>query len=655
MAESIDDKDIVEILHSIALNAPKSSGVYIWKNKNETIIYVGKAKLLKNRLLSYFSSHKDIKTRLLISQATSLEYIQTQNEYEALLLENTLIKKHQPKYNISLKDGKTYPMLKLTCEPYPRIYRTRTICNDGAKYFGPFPNINNIDIFLEMVKKNYKLHQCKRIQKKTAPCLYYHINECSAPCCKKISEEEYNKAIKEIISILEGHSGKIIKELTKKMKNAVAIEDFETATICRNNIEAINALKEKNIVQDLDPTARDYIAWANAAQMISFAVLRMRGGHLVARDLYRGQTLKSDSEALLEFFMSYYTEAKNVPPKIFLLSNNESDLAQKWFVEKLNAQVELYTSSLPPEEVSYSIGNAKTINSPSINKKDANVASDSTYSYDIIKKGQSLMDEKFSKKDRAHHYAALEMARFNAKEDIIARLRSLGDYPALEELQNILKIPTIPYVIEGFDIAHLQGNFTVAGMVVFREGKPDKKSYRIFRLKNTDNIIDDYESMREAVARRYTRLINKKLDIPDLILIDGGAGQVNAAWKILCALELDISLIGLAERNEEIYFPNNSKPFVLPRRSYALRLLQRVRDEVHRFCNTHVSKTNIKKKTTSIFESLPHVGKKRAVKLIKSFGDIATLRNADIEKIAKTIGISASFAKEIKECASKLK
>ena len=518
MAEPLDDENVVKTLHSIALNAPKSSGVYIWKNVDGRIIYVGKAKSLKNRLSSYFGLKKDIKTRLLISQATSLEYIQTQNEYEALLLENTLIKKHQPKYNISLKDGKTYPMLKLTCEPYPRIYRTRMVSDDGAKYFGPFPNINNIDVFLTMVKKNYKLHQCKRIRKREAPCLYYHINECSAPCCKKISEEEYNKGVKEVISILEGHSGKIIKELTKQMKDAVAKEDFELATICRNNIEAINALKEKNIVQDMDPTARDYIAWANAAQMISFAVLRMRGGRLVARDLYRGQTLKTDSEALLEFFMSYYIEAKNVPPKIFLLSNSECNLAQKWFLEELGAKVKLYTSSLSGEEVDYSITTNIGLSSM---KRSANVASDKLSSYDVAKKDALLMDAKFSKKDRAHHYAALEMARFNAKEDIIARLRNSGDYPALEELQNILKMPSIPYVIEGFDIAHLQGNFTVAGMAVFREGKPDKKSYRIFRLKNTANIIDDYESMREAVARRYTRLLTEKLDMPDLILIDG--------------------------------------------------------------------------------------------------------------------------------------
>lgn len=632
-----------EKLHNIALNAPKSSGVYLWKNADGIIIYVGKAKSLKARLTSYFNSGKDIKTRLLISNAFSLEYIKTQNEYEALLLENTLIKTHSPKYNISLKDGKTYPMLKLTNEAFPRLYRTRNIYNDGAKYFGPFPNVNNVDVFLDMVKNNYKLHQCKKVKKRRLPCLYYHIGRCNAPCCGKITEEEYNKAIKEITSILAGNTKTIIKNLETEMKEAVQEENFEKATILRNNIEAIMTISDKNIVQDLDFTARDYIAWASSGQMITFAVLKMRNGRLVGRDLYRAETLKNDSEAMLEFFMSYYSDPTTLPPNIFILASEDCHLAQEWLTKELNAKVSLFTSLLIAEEVGY---NEAKITSE-------NTASSSKAMYNAKTSDVLLIDNNFNKKESRHHYAALEMARFNAKEDITARLRDTGDFPALEELQKITNSKDLPYIIEGFDIAHLQGHFTVAGMVYFKNGKPDKKNYRIFKLRNTDGIIDDYKSMKEAVSRRYTRLINENEELPDLILIDGGIGQVNVASKILKTLNLDIPLIGLAEKNEEIYFPGNSTPLLLPRRSYALRLLQRVRDEVHRFSNTRVSKLNNKEKTTSIFEKLPHIGKKRATNLLKKFSSIEALAQADIKEIRTCLRVSEKQAEEIKQACKK--
>ena len=633
-----------EKLHNIALNAPKTSGVYLWKNEAGLIIYVGKAKSLKARLASYFNGGKDIKTRLLVSNAFSLEYIKTQNEYEALLLENTLIKTHSPKYNISLKDGKTYPMLKLTNEPFPRLYRTRSIYNDGAKYFGPFPNVNNVDVFLDMIKNNYKLHQCKKVRKRRLPCLYYHIGRCTAPCCGKITEEEYNKAIKEITSILAGNTKAIIKSIETEMKQAVQEENFEKAATLRNNIEAIVTISDKNIVQDLDFTARDYIAWASSGQMITFAVLKMRGGRLVGRDLYRAETLKNDSEAMLEFFMSYYSDPTALPPNIFILAAEDCKLAQEWLTKELNAKVALFTSLLLAEEVgcNETRGNLASMASSPKALYSAEAGDDSL-----------LIDNNFNKKESRHHYAALEMARFNAKEDITSRLREAGDFPALEELKRIANCRDLPYVIEGFDIAHLQGHFTVAGMVYFRNGKPDKKNYRIFKLRNTDGIIDDYSSMKEAVARRYTRLINENAELLDLILIDGGIGQVNVASKILKALNLDIPLIGLAEKNEEIYFPGNSTPLVLPRRSYALRLLQRVRDEVHRFSNTRVSKLNNKAKTTSIFEKLPHIGKKRAEDLLRHFSSIEELVKANIDDIRNWLHISEKQAEEIKEACKR--
>lgn len=708
----MERNSVFEELHKEALKAPKSSGVYLWKDKDGGIIYVGKAKSLKNRLCSYFNSHKDIKTRILISRACALEYIQTKNEYEALLLENTLIKKHKPKYNINLKDGKTYPVLKLTNEKFPRIYRTRNIHDDGAKYFGPFPNISAVDIFLDLIKRNYKLRQCKRLKKRSQPCLYYHIGRCNAPCCGKTNAQEYGKEIDEICLLIDGENTAALEELEKKMKAAAAAMDFEQAARLRDGIQAIRAVSDKNIVEDMDSEARDYIAWASIGELITFSVLRMRGGKLTARDIYRAKTLKDEGEAFLEFLMSYYTGTRQTPPRIFVLSCKNYELAEEWLSKEAGAKTHIIsaaeenseteltaqmqsetwikTESAAENKMQGEIQNngrgtsAESLNSGNrgnrINTEIETAAESLKYEIctekltsaafkaaepeigylksiyresaaeqNYFKNRQGLTD-----KEIKHHAAILRMAHFNAKEDAARAFKEFGDFPAMEELQRVLNLKNIPYRIEGFDIAHIQGSFTVAGMVSFKNGNPDKKNYRIFKLKNTEGVIDDYASMREAVARRYTGLINENASLPDLILIDGGLGQVNAAKNILDALEVNVPVIGLAEKNEEIYFPHNSTPQILPRRSAALRLLQRARDEVHRFSNTRTNRLNIKEKTKLSFEKLPHVGKKNAEKLLKAFGSMEKLKTAAGEEIASAIKISQAQAEELKTAANTL-
>ena len=677
-----EQADVREALHQYALSAPKTSGVYLWRDEKDIVIYVGKAKSLKNRLSSYFASKRDIKTRILVSRARRIEYIQTDNEYEALLLENNLIKKYKPRYNINLKDGKTYPVLKITNERYPRLYRTRRIQNDGARYFGPFPNVPAVDDFLSLIKRTYTLRQCKRL-KKREPCLYFHIGRCSAPCADKISETDYRKDIDEIALLLEGDLKKPLAELTEKMKAAAAAREFEKAARIRDGIQAVRALRGQNSVEDMDPEARDYIGWAAEGALITFTVFKMRGGKVVGRDLYRTESLKDEAEVLPEFLIAYYTDPKQIPPHIFVCAGQEYELAEQWFADRLGVKVTI--TAIPLEERkqaaatdtesltavnehSYHIDNTETAAAEKTpvygavtpDEADTTPVSGSASEPEALKQtaatsnsvDRSEIPER-SATDRLppsvlrRHKAALAMAQFNAKEDAARRVKELGDFPALEELQKILSLDRPPHRIEGFDIAHLHGKYTVASLISFKDGNPDKKNYRIFRLRTTDGIIDDYASMREAVARRYTRLLNEAAELPDLIMIDGGIGQVNAAKAVLDALELDIPLVGLAEKNEELYRPHINKPIVLPRRSAALRVLQRVRDETHRFANTRNNRLRSKEELHLQFEQLPHIGEKRAARLLRSFSSIEKLAAASVEAAAAAARITPAQAEEV--------
>ena len=651
-----EQADVREALHQYALSAPKTSGVYLWRDEKDIVIYVGKAKSLKNRLSSYFASRRDIKTRILVSRARRIEYIQTDNEYEALLLENNLIKKYKPRYNINLKDGKTYPVLKITNERYPRLYRTRRIQNDGARYFGPFPNVPAIDDFLSLVKRTYGLRQCKRL-KKREPCLYFHIGRCSAPCADKISESDYRKDIDEIALLLEGDLKKPLAELTEKMKAAAAAREFEKAARIRDGMQAVRALRGQNTVEDMDPEARDYIGWAAEGALITFTVFKMRDGKVVGRDLYRTESLKDEAEVLPEFLIAYYTDPKQIPPHIFVCAGQEYELAEQWFADKLGVNVTITAIPLDGQkprheadaDAAASVPGKTAV--PVAAEKTPVYAADTTDTIDVP--NTAYATAAMPPAILRRHRAALEMAQFNAKEDAARRIKELGDFPALEELQKILSLDRPPHRIEGFDIAHLHGKYTVASLISFKDGNPDKKNYRIFRLRTTDGIIDDYASMREAVARRYTRLLNEAAELPDLIMIDGGIGQVNAAKAVLDALELDIPLVGLAEKNEELYRPHINKPIVLPRRSAALRVLQRVRDETHRFANTRNNRLRSKEELHLQFEQLPHIGEKRAARLLRSFSSIEKLAAASPEAAAAAARITQAQAQEVIAAARK--
>lgn len=603
---ALSPAEIREELHQTALKAPELSGVYMWKNTSGTILYVGKAKNLKSRLSSYFNAGKDIKTRLLVSRARSIEYITTNNEYEAFLLENNLIKKYTPRYNINLKDGKSYPVMRITNDRYPRLFKTRLVVQDGSQYFGPFPDAGALDTFIDTLYEIYPLRHCKTFREKASPCLYYHIGRCLAPCCKKVEEADYRSYIEEIAALVgDGGTEEGLSRLEAKMKEAASRMDFEKAARIRDGLKALSVLKNQNIVEGFDGDDRDYIASWREGELVSFTVLKIRAGKLLGRDNYRTVSLNEDTEILPEFMGAYYTEKESIPPHIYVMTGDGMEIIRKWISE------------------SYGI--------------EADIA--------LVRPGMEA--EKL-------HTAALEMARQNAKEDIIRRMRERGDFPAMEELQKVLGLPTLPVRIEGFDIAHIGGKFPVASLISFYNGNPDKKNYREFRLKTTDGIIDDFASMKEATSRRYTRLVNEKKPLPDLILIDGGIGQVNAVDAVISALGLDIPIAGLAKRDEEIWRPHAAKPVCLPKRSDALRLLQRVRDETHRFATSRNQELRSKENVVSPFVKLPHVGKERDKLLMKEYGTLAALSAAPEADVSRLLHIRAAQASELLLAAREL-
>lgn len=577
----------------------------MWRNPQNVVIYVGKAKNLKNRLSSYFSGKKDIKTRLLVSSAKSIEYITTANEYEAFLLENNLIKKYKPKYNIDLKDGKSYPVLRITKEDFPRLFKTRNILHDGSTYFGPYPDATALDTFIDTLYQIYPLRHCKKFVQRETPCLYYHMGQCKAPCCDKISKESYNEFFGEICDLLNENSSETTKKLTEKMKEAASQLNFEKAARLRDGLRALMVMQNQNVVESFDAEDRDYLAWHREGELVSFTVLKIRAGKLLGRDNYRVQSLNEDDELLGEFMGAYYNSKEEIPPKIYVQTQTGLDFIEKWIKNQFDSDSQII---LVTDEI----------------------------------------------ENASRHKAAIAMAAENAKEDIIRRMRERGDIPALEELKEILGLKNLPVRIEGFDIAHIGGKFPVASLISFYNGNPDKKNYRYFRLKTTDGYIDDFQSMREATSRRYTRLLNEQADLPDLILIDGGIGQVNAVDQVLKSLNLDIPIAGLAKRDEEIWRPYAEKPISLPKRSDALRLLQRVRDETHRFATSRNQRLRTKENTVSIFLEIPGIGEKRARALTKTFTTLENMCAASESSVAQTLHVRANEATEIILAAKQL-
>ncbi len=567
------------------------------RDKDGTVIYVGKAKSLRKRVASYFNAGKDRKTRVLVNHIDSLEYIVTETEYEALLLENTLIKKHSPRYNINLKDGKSYPVIKITNEEFPRVFRTRRVIRDGSRYFGPFPSVIKIDTYLELIERLFPTRKCRgKLKERVSPCLYYHIHRCAAPCCRLIGEEEYTENIERIADLLSGKADGLLTKLEREMRQAATALNFEKAAELRDTIASIRDITTEQRVVDFDDQDRDYIACSMEEHLCTFSVLGMRSGKITGQELYREEIFESTEEAMAQFLIQYYGTNRTPPRTVYLSEPVDDDLYEEYFRKHGFTQVRL----------------------------------------------------KYPQRGR--HAAIMAMAGENCKLDLIKRVRSLGDGKGLEELKIVLDLPNIPRRIEGFDIAHLEGTHTVASLVTFSNGIPDKSGYRRYRLRSLQGKVDDFEAVREVVARRYSRILNEDLDRPDLVLIDGGRGQVSAAKGIMASLGLDdLPVAGLAKQHEEIWLPGRNTPIRLPETSPALKVLQHVRDETHRFATDYNKRLRKKDGNRSILEQVPGIGPKRSRVLLKEFGSLSALAAAEPKAMTTRTGLPEDLAEQVAE------
>ncbi len=598
-----NSKEIRQYLLHLVKNLPGKPGVYLMKDSESRIIYIGKAKNLKNRVKSYFSGKKELKTTHLLKRIADIEIITTTTEYEALILENNLIKKWMPRYNISLKDGKSFPVIKISNDEYPCIYRTRNIINDGSSYYGPFPGISSIDLYLELVKRKYKIRKCRgKLKKNDTPCLYYHIGQCSAPCTGEANPEEYKREIQEVEKILTGDIAELIAEFEEKMQQCSAALNFEKAAEYRDLIASVKNINEKQLVEDFDTEKRDYISYAGEDGYSAVTVLQMRGGKLSGKSAYISEDIESPERTVTSFLIQYYSRyfddnfysQEGLPDRITVNILPETDLVKKFFSEKNSNTIPM----LPTD-----------------------------------RRADSL----------------LKMGEENGRLEILKKKKAKEYKKPLTELKKELFLPSLPRRIEGFDIAQLGGTHTVASMVSFLNGKPDKTEYRYFHIKSLpQKAIDDYGSIREAVGRRYTRIINDNLEMPDLVLIDGGKGQVAAARGILDALGLEkLPVAGLAKKYEWIYLPGKKDPIVLDETSSARNLLQYVRDEAHRFATSFNKNLRQKDLRFSVLEGIPGIGPSRSVRIMNTFKTLENLKKSKPYEIQEKAKIPLAAAENI--------
>lgn len=579
---------------------PHNPGVYIMKDGKGKIIYVGKAISLKNRVTQYFrqnSSHS-AKVRAMVARIEDFETILTGTEVEALILECNLIKKHRPKYNISLKDDKTYPYLKVTLQDtYPRVYITRRVQRDGGKYFGPYTNATALHETLKLLKRLFPIRSCKTMESKR-PCLEYHIKRCLAPCADKISREEYMVMIDDIVMFLEGRTEHVEKSLEQRMLQAADKLEFEQAGRLRDQLLAVQKISEKQrIVTGVGD--QDAIGMARSGIGVCVQIFYVRSGKMVGRDhfLLDGSDDETDEALLRAFLKQYYNQATFIPREILLpMEILEQELLEEWLEKQKNAKVILAVPKRGTKRdiVEMAIGNAK----------------------------KALEDES---------------ARIKQTEaQTIGAVLDLGKY---------LGLSRPPYRMECFDISHIQGSETVASMVVFEGGAPKKSDYRRFKIRSAEGKPDDFKSMREVTERRYGKA---DAEMPDLIIIDGGKGQLSSACEIIRgAGHITVPVVGLAKRFEEVYREGESDPVILPRSSQALYLIQRIRDEAHRFAITYHRKLRNKRNLVSILDNVEGIGPKRRKILLEHFGNIEKIKQASVAEMADLDGMNTPSAEAV--------
>lgn len=572
---------------------PDQPGCYLMKDRQGTIIYVGKAKVLKNRVRSYFNGSHDGKTLRLVNEIEDFEYIVTSSNIEALILELTLIKKHDPKYNVMLKDDKTYPFIKLTAEKHPKLIITRKVRKDSGKYFGPYPNVIAANETKKLLDRIYPLRKCNTLPDRV--CLYYHLGQCLAPCVFDVPQQEYKNIVTDITRFLNGGYKEIKAELTEKMHAAAEALDFERAKEYRDKIAHIEITMEKQKMMSTDFTDRDIFGYAFDKGWMCVQVFFVRQGKLIERDVSLFPIYDEPEEELLTYLGQFYTKPNHFKPKEILLSEAvDGEMAEKLL-------------------------QVKVIHPKRGQKKDM---------LQLANKNASIaLQEKFSLIDRD------EERTIKAVENLGQRL---GIYT--------------PHRIEAFDNSNIQGTDPVSALVVFIDGKPEKREYRKYKIKTVSGP-DDYETMREVVRRRYTRVLKEGLPLPDLIIIDGGKGHVDGVRDILeNELGLEVPLAGLVKdekhRTSSLMIGNPLEIIPLDRSSQEFYLLQRIQDEVHRFAITFHRQLRGKSAFQSLLDEIPGVGEKRKKQLLKHFGSVKKMREAGVAEFLEA-GMPQSVAEEI--------
>ena len=602
---------------------PDKPGVYLMKNLLGEVIYVGKAKILKNRVRQYFQSSKNHseKVKRMVENIAEFEYIITDSEMEALILECNLIKKYSPRYNILLKDDKFYPFIKITTnEDFPRVFITRNFSKDGNKYFGPYPNGGAVYETINLIRKIFPLRTCKRLivegGKKSRPCLNYHIKKCKAPCDGYISKKEYGDMISEIIDLLSGKDKKLMNELKEGMNEASAKLEFEKAATFRDKISAINVIVEKQKVFKPHENDEDFINIYKDDKDCCIQVFFLREGKITGREhfIIKNSDVEDDETILSQFIISFYKGTPKVPKNIYVPIGDGLNYLEEFLSVKRGSKV--------------------YIKVPIKGEKSEMIK--------LVKSNAKNTLEQFKDK-------ILKDDESNRK--------------CLEEIQNLLELDIFPERIEAYDISNIQGVDSVGSMIVFEKGKAKNSDYRKFRIKTVKNA-NDYDSMREILTRRFKHGLDEIKEIqernlnfsggkfsnfPDLIMMDGGKGQVNVALEVLKNLGIDIPVCGLVKDNNHatrgiVY---NNKELIINRTSSLMQLIRRIQDEVHRFAITYHRNLRDKRTLHSILDEIPKVGKKRKMELLIKFGSIENIKKATLEELLTTNSIDKKSAKSI--------
>ena len=589
-------------------NIPTKPGVYQFKNKDGDIIYIGKAKNLRNRVRSYFQKNKyqTPKNQSMIKRIANVEWIIVRSNVEALLTEANMIKEVQPKYNVDLKDDKSFPFIRITNEPYPQVLLTRKIEKDGSKYFGPYTDVKNLRYSLKALHKIFPVRSCSYymddqtvVAKKVKLCLDYHIKKCEGPCEGIVSRDHYNAMIDRVIKFLQGRTKETEDYVRKQMDIAAADLRYEDAAMYRDQYNSIRRFKERQRKVAADFDDRDIFALARKDDIGVMTVLRVRNGRIFGREKISLQNLDEDESAVFASVISrFYMDTDFLPKEITVvtLPDGQDDL-EEWLTEKKGSKVIIRQPQRgeKAKEVRLSYQNAKLL------------------------LGEWLINRK-------------------KRRELVPKM--------VNQLQDDLQLKAPPRRIEAFDISHLGGTNTVASMVCFVDGKARKSEYRKFKIKTVVGI-DDFAAMREVVHRRYLRVKKEKGSLPDLILIDGGKGQLSMAVSALRELGLDyIPIIGLAKRLEEVFVPGISEPQSIHKQSPGLILLRRIRDEAHRFAITF-QRSKRKDVLSSIFDDIEGMGPKRVQKLLQSYDSTKSIANTDLKDISEKTGIPEGIAKEV--------